>query len=88
VRFEGGAERVSDRVRRGLVPFFHEEVFALEFELRVGAARGGRGVVVDDQVLGGDRLRVEPVRAQQEQHRVWEGVKGEVSPILRGRSRL
>jgi len=55
VRPKGGAERVSDRVWCGHVPFFHEEAFAFELELRVGAARGGRGVEVDEQVLGGDR---------------------------------
>jgi len=64
VGLEGGAERVSDRVWRGLVPFFHEQVLAFEPKLRVGAARGGLGILVDEQVLGGDRERVEPVRAQ------------------------
>jgi len=43
VGLQRGAERVPGRVWSGLVPFFHEEVLALEFKLRVGAARGGSG---------------------------------------------
>jgi len=46
-----GAEDVPGGVRRGLLPFFHEEVPAQELELGVGAARGGRGVVFTEQVL-------------------------------------
>ena len=85
---KGGAERVPDRFWGGLVPFFHEEVLAFEFELGVRAARGGLGIVVGEQVLGCYRERVETPGAQKEQHGVWEGVKGEVSTILRGRPRL
>jgi len=38
--------------------------------------------VIDEQVLGGDREWTEPVRAQEKQHGVWEGVEGEVGPVL------
>ena len=44
--------------------------------------------MVDEQVLVGDREGTEPVRAQEEQHRVWEGIVGEVGPVLCGRPRL
>jgi len=44
--------------------------------------------VIDKQMLGVNREGMEPVRAQEEQHGVWEGVEGEVGPILRRRSRL
>ena len=54
----------------------------------IGSARGWLRVVIDEQVLGGDREGTEPVRAQEKQHGVWEGVEGEVGPILRGRPRL
>ena len=44
--------------------------------------------MIDEQVLGGDWEGAEPVRAQEKKHEVWEGVEGEVSPVLRGGSRL
>jgi len=88
LRLERGAEGVSSRVRRSLLPFLHEEIPALELELGVGAARGGLGIVIDKQVLGGDWEGTEPVRAQEEQHRVGEGVEGDVGPVLRRRSYL
>jgi len=40
--------------------------------------------VIDQQVLGGDWEWAEPVGAQEKHHGMWEGVKGEVSPVLRG----
>jgi len=70
VGLQRGAERVSGWVWSGLVPFFHEEVLALEFKLPVGAARGGLGVEVGNEVLGSDREGFKPVPAQKEQHRV------------------
>jgi len=79
---------VPGLVWRGLVPFFHEEVLALLFELGVRAAPGGLWVVVDEQVLGGDREGAEPVRAQEKHHGVREGVEGEVGSVLRGGSGL
>jgi len=63
VRLEGGAEWVPSRVWCGLVPFVHEEVLAFKLELGVGAARGGLGVVIDEQMLGGNWEGIEPVRA-------------------------
>ena len=96
VGLQRGAERVPGRVWSGLVPFIHEEVFAFELELRVGAARGGHRVEVAEEVLGGDREGIQPILAQEEQHRVGEGVKGEVGegvkgevgPVFGGRSGL
>jgi len=38
--------------------------------------------------LGCYREGAEPVGAQEEKHGVWEAVKGEVGPVLRGGSRL
>jgi len=84
VRFEGGAVWVSVRTRRGLVPFLHEEVVALELELGVGASRRGLGVVIDEQVLRGDWEGAEPVGAQEKEHGgglgfswgVWAGSTG------------
>ena len=88
MRLERRAVGVSSRVRRSLLPFLHEEVLALELELGVGAAPGGLGIVIDKQVLGGDWEGTEPVRAQEEPHRVGEGVEGEVGPVLQRRSCL
>jgi len=68
VRFERGRIGVSSQVRSGLVPFLHEEVLALEFELGVGAARGGLGVVVGEQMLRGNWEGREPLGAQYKQH--------------------
>jgi len=53
-------------IRRGLVPFFHEEVLAFKLELGVGAGREGHGVGLAEQVLGGDRKGAEPIGAQEE----------------------
>jgi len=88
VGLQRGAERVPGRFWSGPVPFFHEEVLALEFKLRVGAAQGGIRIEVANEVLGGDWEGVKPVLAQKEQHRVGEGVEGEVGPVLGGWSRL
>jgi len=88
VRLKGGVVWVSGQVRCGLFPFLHLEVFALEFQLRVGAARRGLGLVFNEQVLGGDWEGAEPVGAQEKQHGVWEGVEGEVSTVFRGGSGL
>jgi len=88
VGLQRGAERVPGRVWSSLVPFFHEEVLALKLELWVGAARGGLGIEVAEEVLRGDREGVKPVLAQKEKHRVGESVEGEVGPILGGRSGL
>jgi len=44
VGLEGGAVWVSGRIRRGPVPFFHEQVLEFELQLGVGAALGGLGV--------------------------------------------
>jgi len=88
VRLERGAVWVPVRVWRGLIPFLYQKVLAFKLELGVGEARGEHGVVIHEQVLGGDREGTEHVRAQEKQHRVWEGVKGEVGPVLRGRSCL
>ena len=83
-----GAEPVPGRVWSGPIPFFHEEVTALKLELRVGAAQGGLRIEVTKEVLGGDREGVKPVLAQKEQHRVVEGVEGQVGRVLGGWSRL
>jgi len=88
VGLERGAERVSGRIWRGLVPFFHEEVLALKPWLGVGAARGGLRVAIDKQVLRGYWEGVKAVGAEEKQHGVGEGIKGEVRPVLRGGSRL
>jgi len=63
VRLERGAVRVSSRVRRSLLRLFHEETPALELKLGVGAARGALGVMIYEQVLGGNWEGAEPVRA-------------------------
>jgi len=55
--------RVSSGIWGGHVPFFHEEVHALEFKQGVGAAPGGLGVVVGEQMLRGNGEGSEPVRA-------------------------
>ena len=44
--------------------------------------------MIDKQVLGGDWEGTKPVRAQEKQHGVWEGVEWEVGPVLRGGPRL
>jgi len=88
VRLKGVVVGVSGVVRSGLLPFLHEEVSALELELGVGAARGGLRIVLGEEVLGGNWKETKPVRAQEEQHGVWEGVEGEVGPVLRRRSCL
>jgi len=88
VGLQRGAEGVPGWVWSGPVPFFHEEVLALEFKRPVGAARGGLRVEVGNEVLGGDWEGIEPIGAQKEQHPVGQGVKGEVGPVLGGRSRL
>ena len=72
----------------GLVPFFHEEVLAFKLKLWVGVAWGGLRIEVAKEVLGGDWEGFKPIGAQEEQHRVGQSVKGEVSPILRGPCRL
>jgi len=54
----------------------------------IGAAQRGLGVGLAEPVLGGDWRGAEPIRAQEEQHGVWEGVEGEVCPIFRGWSCL
>jgi len=54
----------------------------LELQLRVGAARGGLGVCLAEQVLGGDRKGGVTIGAEEEQHEVREGVEGEVGPVL------
>ena len=79
--------RVSRGVRRGFFPLFHEEVPAEELKVRVGAARRA-GVRLAEQVLGRDRKGGDAVRAEKEEHRVGEGVQGEVGPVFRGGSRL
>ena len=52
---ERGAVRVSGRVWRGLLPFFHKETAALELELGIGAARGRGWVKRAEKMLGGHR---------------------------------
>ena len=88
VGLQRGAERVPGRVWSVLVPFFHEEGLGLMLELWVGAARGGLGVEIAKEVLGGDWEGVKPVVAQKEKHRVGEGVVGQVGPVLGGGSGL
>jgi len=88
VGFYRGWVWVSGRVGRGLVPLFYEEVFAVQFELRVGAARGGLRVELADQVLGGHWEGIKPIGAQEEQHRVGKGIEREVGPVFRGWSGL
>jgi len=70
VGLQRGAEGVPGWVWSGPVPFFHEEVLSLDFKLPVGAARGGLGVEVGNEVLGGDREGIKPILAQKAQHRV------------------
>ena len=50
----------------------------------IGAAWRGLGVELAEQVLGGDWKGAEPLRAQEEQHGVRKGVKGEVGPVFKG----
>jgi len=64
MRFDPGAVRVPGWVWSGLVTFFHEETPALELQLGVGAARGGLGVGLAEQMLGGDRKGAEAPGAQ------------------------
>jgi len=85
MRLERGAVWVPGWVRRGLFPFFEKETPALELELGVGAAWGGLGVMIYEQVLEGDREGAEPVGSQEKHHAVWEDVEREVGPVLRGR---
>ena len=66
VGLQRGLVWVPGRVWSGLVPFFHEEVLALKFKLRVGATRGGLREELAEQVLRGDWEGVEPIRAQEE----------------------
>jgi len=68
VGLERGAVWVSSWVRCSCLPFFHEEIPPQEFNLGVGAARGGLGVVIDQQMLGGNGEGTERVRAQEKQH--------------------
>ena len=88
MRLERGAVCVSRGVRCFLLPLFHEEFSAQDLELRVVAARGGAGVRLDQQVLGGDWEGRVAVGAKEKKHRVWEGVQGEVGPVFRGGSWL
>ena len=83
-----GAVLVPGWVWRPLLPFSNEEVLAQERKLRVGAARGGRRVGFAKQVLGGDWEGSVAVGAKEEEHRVGQGVQGQVGPILRGGSHL
>jgi len=77
-----GAVLIPGRVRRSLLPLFHEEVLAQELELGVGAAQGGRRVGFAEQVLGGDREGGMAVQAEEEENGVGEGVQGEVGSVL------
>jgi len=88
VGLHGGAVLIPRRVRRDQLPLFHEEVFAQELELGVGAARGGRGPGLAEQVLGGDWEGGVAIRAKEKKPRVGESVQGEVSSILGGGSWL
>ena len=54
----------------------------------VGGARGGLGVQLAEQVLGGDWKGVMAIGAQEKKQGVSEDVKWEVGPVLRGRSWL
>ena len=85
---ERGAVGVSGRVRRGFIPLFHQKILALELEQGVGATRWGGRVYLADEVLGGHWEGFKPAGAQDKQHGVWEGVKGELGPVLRERSWL
>ena len=44
--------------------------------------RGGVGVGLAQEVLGGDRERGVAVRAKEKKHRVGKGVEREVSPVF------
>ena len=83
VGVQRGLVWVPGRVWSGPVPFFHEEVLAHELEMRVGAAWGWLRIEVANEVLGGHRKGMKPIGAQKKQHRVGEGVAGEVGPVLR-----
>ena len=81
-----GAVGVSGGVRRYPFPFLQEERLAAELKLWVGSAWGGSGVQLSQQVLGGDRKGGEAVGAEEEKHRVGEGVKRKVGLVLSGGS--
>ena len=84
--FERGAVWVPGRIRRRLVTFLHEQVFAFEFQLGVGGTLEGLGVGLAEYVLGGDWKWAEPIAAQEEEHGLREGVEGDVGPVFRERS--
>ena len=71
-----GVVLVPGWVWRSLLPFSHEEVLAQELELRVSAARGGRGIGFAKQVLGGDLEGSVAVGAKEEEHRVGRASRG------------
>jgi len=68
VGLQRGAVWVPGRVWRSIVPFFHEEVLAYKLKLRVGAARGGLTVLINEEVLGGDWEGGMAVGAEKEKH--------------------
>jgi len=74
---------VSCWVRYGRLPTLHQALSAKELQLRVGAARKRRRVNLGEQVLGGNWEGGRTIVAKGEQHRMWEGVDGEVGPVLR-----
>ena len=83
VGLQRGGVRVPGQVWRSFDPFFHEQSLALKPQHGVGAAQGGCGVVVNEEVLGGDWEGGVAIGAEEEQYRVGEGVQSKVSPILR-----
>jgi len=85
---ERGAELVPGRVRCGLVPLLHEEVLALELELRVLVALSGVRMGFAEQVFGGARQWCEPIWAYNQEDGGGKGIMGEVGPVLREGSQL
>jgi len=84
VMFErGGAWVPRWRGATGL-PFLHESVAATPPELRVGTPFRGLWVGLGQEMLRGNWEGGEPVRAQQESHRVRDRIWREVGPVLGG----
>jgi len=75
---------VSGRIWCGLVPFFHEEVLAFKLKLRVGAARGGLGKELAEQVLGGDWEGIEPIGPRRNNIECGRASRGRCALFFKG----
>jgi len=88
MRLERGAVRIPGRIRRGIFPFFHEEALTLELEQGVRPASRRVIVLFTEKVFRGNWEGLMAYWAEDEEHRVGEGVQGEVGSVLGGWSGL